>query len=58
MSVNGGDEGGLVFEEADAVAEEEDFKWSLTTRFLTEKAIHFESMQHTLAALWKPVKGV
>lgn len=46
MSVGGGNEGGLILEDADVMDDAEDLKWSLVVRFLTEKAIHFESMQH------------
>lgn len=51
-------EGGLVVEENEVVVVKETFKLCLVGRFLTDKSIRFVSMQNTLAALWRPIKGV
>ena len=56
MAIDDDDEG-LVLDDSDIRPVMEDFRWALIGRFLTEKVIHFVSMQKTLAALWKPVMG-
>lgn len=52
------DEGGLVVGDTYMKEVNQDYRWSLMRRFLTGKPIHFVSMQNSLAALWKPVKGI
>lgn len=51
MAVDDPDEGGVVFDEEDVLEEMVDLKWCLIGRFLTDKTIHFQSMQNTLAAV-------
>lgn len=57
LAVNDNEEGFIISDE-DVQEEEQDLHWCLVGRFLTEKPIHFISMQNTLALIWKPVKGV
>lgn len=56
MAVVDPDEGGVVFDETDVSKEVENLSLCLVGRFMTDKAIHFLSMQNTLASIWKPVK--
>jgi hypothetical protein len=35
-----------------------DLCWCLVGRFLSERSIHFNSIEVRMADLWKPVKGV
>lgn len=51
------DEGGLICEEASKEVAFED-RWCLVGRFITDGAVDFLAMQHTLASLWKPGRGV
>ncbi|XP_062113383.1 uncharacterized protein At4g02000-like [Humulus lupulus] len=55
------DEGGLAIQEGDVAAvDDSDFNWRLCLvgRFIAPGSLDFPSMQQTLAALWKPGKGV
>lgn len=58
MSKEGEGSDGLVMEIEDLAETDVSSQWCLVGRFLTNRSIHFQSMQNTLAALWKPVKGV
>lgn len=58
MAVDDPEEVGAVFDEDDVPEEAEELRWCLIGRFLTEKSIHFHSLKNTLAAFWKPVKGM
>lgn len=35
-----------------------DVRWCLVGRFLTESIIDFQTMQHKMTSLWRPVKGL
>lgn len=57
------EEGGLVIEEEDGIENTKvfqsfDVKFYLVGHFITEGAVDFLSMQHTLTALWRLGKGV
>lgn len=57
------EEGGIALDVENATANEEqthnwDAKLYLVGRFLTEGVLDFQAMQQTMAALWKPGKGV
>lgn len=55
LSINDGDDEGLILEDAN----EEGPTTNLAVRsFLTSTKINFGAMQDTLAAIWRPVKGV
>ncbi|KAK1403031.1 hypothetical protein POM88_002636 [Heracleum sosnowskyi] len=63
ISLEEEEEGGIAIEEKGGDNEIEqqsigDPKLCLVGKFLTEGVIDFTAMQHTLAALWKPGKGV
>lgn len=51
-------EGGISYEEHTEDLSEIDVRWCLIGRFLTESPIDFQAMQHRMAALWRPGKGV
>lgn len=50
--------GGLSYEAEEVVHGGIDARWCLVGRFLSDRSIDFEKMQHALATLWKPEKGV
>lgn len=57
------EEGGLAFEEENSNVQGEkafegDVKLCLVGRFLSEGVMDFQAMQQTLAALWRPGRGV
>ena len=63
ISLDEDDEGGIALEDIgeDTVARQQlvgDPKLCLEGKFLTEGILDFTAMQHTLAMLWKPGKGV
>lgn len=35
-----------------------DTRWCLLGRFLTDSPIDFQAMQHKMASLWRPVRGL
>lgn len=57
------EEGGISFEETEVADVTEvlqgfDYRLCLVGRFVNEGVIDFLAMQHTLASLWRPGKGV
>lgn len=52
------DQGGLVYEGDVADLSDVDMRWCLVGRFLTESSIDFQAMQHKMASLWKPGRGL
>lgn len=52
------EEGGLSYEGITEELSEIDVRWCLVGRFLTESSIDFQAMQHKMASLWKPGRGV
>lgn len=50
--------GGLVYEERVEELSEIDLRWCLLGRFLTDYPIDFQAMQHKLASLWRPGRGM
>lgn len=53
------DEEGLIYEgDTTEICSEIDVRWCLVGRFLTDSPIDFQAMQHKMASLWKPGKGV
>ncbi|KAG8652544.1 hypothetical protein MANES_06G103266v8 [Manihot esculenta] len=60
LSVDGeaDDDDGLVFGVDDGVIGQEDPSLCLVGRFLTNRPINFNAMEHTLAALWQPFEQV
>lgn len=52
------EEGGISYEEDTEKLSEIDVRWCLVGRFLTDSPIDFQAMQHRMAALWRPGKGV
>lgn len=49
--------GGLNYENTEELSEI-DTRWCLVGRFLTDSPIDFQAMQHKLASLWRPGRGV
>lgn len=50
--------GGLNYENNAEDLSESDTRWCLVGRFLTESSIDFQAMQHKMASLWRPGRGV
>ena len=61
LSIEEEDEGGLIIEGDDVEDGKDgkiDFRFCLVGRFLTDKVINFPAMKNTMAALWRPGKGI
>ncbi|XP_074378017.1 uncharacterized protein LOC141719538 [Apium graveolens] len=58
FSIEDEEQGGLTYEENTPVISEIDTRWCLVGRFLTDSAIDFQAMQHKMASLWHPGKGM
>ncbi|XP_060965059.1 uncharacterized protein LOC133034062 [Cannabis sativa] len=54
----GEDDGYIMYEGGAEDLEEFDDRWCLVGRFLTERTIDFQAMQHKMASLWRPVRGL
>lgn len=52
------EEGGLSYGEETKSLSEIDTQWCLVSRFLTESPIDFPAMQHKMASLWRPGRGL
>ncbi|XP_074327536.1 uncharacterized protein LOC141665451 [Apium graveolens] len=50
--------GGLSYEGEEEVLPEIDMRWCLVGRFFTESYVDFQAMQHKMASLWKPGRGL
>lgn len=49
---------GLNYENTTEDLSEIDIRWCLVGRFLTYSPIDFQAMQHKMASLWRPGKGL
>lgn len=58
ISLEEEESGGISYPEDETFDGGIDTKWCLVGRFLSDRVIDFEKMQHSLASLWKPGKGV
>lgn len=52
------DEGGLEYGDANEDLSEIDVRWCLVGKFLTDSSIDFQAMQHKMASLWRPGRGM
>ncbi|KAL8124864.1 hypothetical protein AgCh_012503 [Apium graveolens] len=52
------EDGGLIYKENQEEIYEIDTRWCLVGRFLTESSVDFQAMQHKMASLWRPGKGM
>lgn len=50
--------GGITYGENDEDLSEMDTRWCIVGRFLTESTINFQAMQHKMASLWRPGRGM
>ncbi|KAJ8765838.1 hypothetical protein K2173_015792 [Erythroxylum novogranatense] len=57
LSVDSAPDDGLVYGSDDLVTTD-DAQLCLVGRFLTDKAINFHAMRHTLASVWQPLMGM
>ncbi|PNY16121.1 hypothetical protein L195_g012831, partial [Trifolium pratense] len=57
LSLHEGEEG-FRFDFEEEEDEQVDLRWCLVGRFISDKAIHFNSMKVRMAELWRPVGGV
>ena len=44
--------------EQDDAVKNDDFRWSLMGRFLTDESFNVEAMKTTLSSVWRSVKGI
>ncbi|KAM6602001.1 hypothetical protein CsatA_021610 [Cannabis sativa] len=58
MSLGEDDEGFLMYEDVSVDTVDFDDRWCLVGRFLTDRSIDFDAMQHKMASLWRPVRGL
>lgn len=58
ISIEDEEQGGLVYEKNLEDLSEIDIRWCLVGRFLTEASIDFQAMQHKMASLWRPGRGM
>lgn len=58
ISLEDEEQGGLMYEGETEDLGEIDTRWCLVGRFLTESPIDFQAMQHKMASLWRPGKGM
>lgn len=58
LSINDEDDEGLILEEINEDAGITDLGLCLVGSFMTNRRINFMAMQDTIAAIWRPVKGV
>lgn len=58
MSINDGDDEGLILGEINEEAQTTYLAFCLVGSFLTNRKVNFVAMQDTLANIWRPVKGV
>uniref|UniRef100_A0A803P267 Reverse transcriptase domain-containing protein n=1 Tax=Cannabis sativa TaxID=3483 RepID=A0A803P267_CANSA len=56
MSLGDDDDGFLMYVNDTVDTIDFDDKWCLVGRFLTDRTIDFEAMQHKMASLWRPVR--
>lgn len=52
------EQGGLNYEEKIEDLSKIDLRWCLVGRFLTKSSIDFQAMQHKMAVLWRPGRGL
>lgn len=52
------EQGGLCYENDSEQLSEIDTRWCLVGRFLTDSHIDFQAMQHKMASLWRPGRGL
>ncbi|XP_074342621.1 uncharacterized protein LOC141680236 [Apium graveolens] len=58
VSLEEEEQGGLNYEDTTEELSEIDDRWCLVGKFLTESSIDFQAMQHKMANLWRPGKGL
>uniref|UniRef100_A0A803PF19 Reverse transcriptase domain-containing protein n=1 Tax=Cannabis sativa TaxID=3483 RepID=A0A803PF19_CANSA len=60
ITLTGGDDddGGLLYDTNEKELSEFDDRWCLVGRFLTERTLDFMAMQHKMASLWRPGRGL
>ncbi|KAK1366218.1 hypothetical protein POM88_041779 [Heracleum sosnowskyi] len=58
ISIEDDEQCGIIYEENTESLSEIDTHWCLVGRFLTDSSIDFQVMQHKMASLWRPGKGM
>lgn len=58
ISLEEEEQGGITYEENVEDLSEIDTRWCLIGRFLTDSPIDFQAMQHKMASLWRPGRGM
>ncbi|XP_074352285.1 uncharacterized protein LOC141691445 [Apium graveolens] len=58
ISLEEEEQGGITYEENAEDLSEIDMRWCLVGRFLTDSPIDFQAMQHKMASLWRPGRGM
>lgn len=49
---------GLYMKKTRRISVKIDLRWCLVGKFLTESTIDFQAMQHKMASLWRPGRGM
>lgn len=52
------EQGGLIYKENTEDLSEIDLRWCLVGKFITESTTDFQAMQHKMASLWRPGRGM
>lgn len=58
ISINDADDGGLCYDDEEVDISAIDDRWCLVGKFLTKRSIDFQAMQHRMASLWQPGRGM
>lgn len=58
FSIEDEERGGLSYMEDSTELNEIDTRWCLVGKFLTDSNIDFQAVQHKMASLWRPGKGM
>uniref|UniRef100_A0A803PEE1 Reverse transcriptase domain-containing protein n=1 Tax=Cannabis sativa TaxID=3483 RepID=A0A803PEE1_CANSA len=58
ISMEDDEDEGLLFDNGDQEMPEFDARWCLVGRFLTDRSLDFMAMQHKMASLWRPGRGL
>lgn len=54
ISLGDDDDGGLIYDEEEKDLSDMDDRWCLVGKFLTDRTLDFQAMQHKMASLWRP----
>ncbi|KAM6559493.1 hypothetical protein CsatA_028732 [Cannabis sativa] len=58
VTIDDEEEAILSYDASNTTGNDYDDRWCIVGRFLTERSIDFDAMQHLMASLWQPGKGM